>query len=133
MVGKSWVDADQFVPMPWKGFPGDAVVTIVDNAQCRGVAVQTCITENNFRFPKTVPYGPQTNPVERVFGQVRSYVARRTPADGARLLSQIEEGVKSVSPEQTSNYLKAHWGVIRLILRGIQPGSDHVVAFVEGE
>ena len=56
-----------------------------------------------------------------------------SPADGIQLMAQIEEGVKSVSPEQTINYLKAHWGVLSDILRGIQPGSDHVVAFIEGK
>ena len=64
---------------------------------------------------------------------MKSFVSRRTPADGTQLMSQIEEGVKSVTPEQTINYLKAHWGTMNDILRGIQPGSDHVVAFVEGE
>ena len=114
-------------------FPGKTVVIIMDNAKCHSVIVQTCITENNYRFLKTVPYSPQTNPIERVFSQVKSFVARRTPADGIQLMAQIEEGVKSVSPEQTINYLKAHWGVLSDILRGIQPGSDHVVAFIEGK
>ena len=127
-----WMQSDLF-PYLRRVFPGRTAVMVMDNAQCHGVAVQRCITENNFRFLKTVPYSPQTNPIERVFSQVKSFVSRRTPADGTQLMSQIEEGVKSVTPEQTINYLKAHWGTMNDILRGIQPGSDHVVAFVEGE
>ena len=114
-------------------FPGRTVVVVMDNAQCYGVAVQACITESNFRSIKTILHSPQTNPIERVFSQVKSFVSRRTPADRAQLMAQIKEGVESVSPEQTNNYSKAHWGVMRLISRGILPGSDHVIAFVEDE
>lgn len=64
---------------------------------------------------------------------MKSFVPRRTLADCAQLMAQIKEGVESVSPEQTNNYSKAHWGVMRLISRGILPGSDHVIAFVEDE
>ena len=58
-----WMQTDLF-PYLRRIFPGNTVVIVMDSAQCHGAAVQTCITENNFGFLKTVPYSPQTNPIE---------------------------------------------------------------------
>ena len=102
----------------------------MDNARCHGAAVQECIVRNGYRYLKTVPYSPQTNPIERVFSQVKSFVSRRVPSDGNQLIEQIKSGVESVTEDNTWNYLKAHWSVMKLIQRGFLLGSDHVINFI---
>ena len=124
-----WMRGDLF-PLLRGVFPDKPVVTVMDNAQCRGVAVQTCIGER-LQAPQGGALQPRTNPIEGVFSQVKSFVSRRTPVNGEELVTQIREGVASVTEENTWNYLKARWGVMKLILRGFQLGSDHVFAFVE--
>ena len=104
----------------------------MDNARCHGIAVQEYIVRNGYRYLKTVPYSPQTNPIERVFSQVKSFVPRKVPSDGNQLIEQIERGVKSVTEDNTWNYLKAHWSVMKLIQRGFLLGSDRVINFIEG-
>ena len=89
------------------------------------------IAENGYRFLKTIPYSPQTNPIERVFSQVKAYVSRRTHANGEQLIAQIEEGISSITEQNTWNYIRAHLSVLKLILRGYQLGSDHVFAYIE--
>lgn len=103
----------------------------MDNAQCHGLAVQECIVRNGYRYLKTVPYSPQTNPIERMFSQVKSFVSGRTKANGTQLMAQIREGVGSVTPDHTTNYLRAHLSVLELIQSGFLLGSDHVFKLVE--
>lgn len=97
-----WMNNDLF-PLCKREFAGQPVVIVMDNAQCHGLAVQQSITEHGYRFLKTVPYSPQTNPIERMFSQVKSFVSRRTKANGNQLISQIQEGIRCVTPENTTN------------------------------
>lgn len=105
------------------------VVIVMDNAQCHGSAVEACIARNGYRFLKTIPYSPQTNPIERVFSQIKSHVARRVHVNGDELVEQIKEGIRSVTEDHTINYMRAHLAVIELIQRGFLLGSDHVFSF----
>ena len=102
----------------------------MDNAQCHGLAVQTCIVEEGYRYLKTIPYSPQTNLIERMFSQVKSHVSRRTRANGNELIAQIEEGIRGVTEEHSSNYFRAHLSVLELVQRGFQLGSDHVFKLI---
>ena len=128
----TWMNNDLF-PLCEREFAGQPVVIVMDNAQCHGLAVQQSITEHGYRFLKTVPYSPQTNPIERMFSQVKSFVSRRTKENGSQLIAQIQEGIRSVTSENTTNYLRAHLSVLELIQRGFLLGSDHVFKLAEGE
>ena len=125
-----WMETNLF-PLIRKVFERAPVVIVMDNARCHGAAVQECIVRNGYRYLKTVPYSPQTNPIERVFSQVKSFVSRRVPSDGNQLIEQIKSGVESVTEDNTWKYLKAHWSVMKLIQRGFLLGSDHVINFIE--
>ena len=120
-----WMQSNLF-PYLRRVFPERTAVIVMDNAQCHGTAVQTCIAQNNFRFLKTVPYSPQTNPIERSFSQIKSYVAKRTHADRSGLKAQIKQGIESVTEQHTTNYLGTHLAILEQIQRGFLLGSDHV-------
>ena len=128
----TWMNNDLF-PLCEREFAGQPVAIVMDNAQCHGQAVQQSITEHGYRFLKTVPYSPQTNPIERMFSQVKSFVSRRTKENGSQLIAQIQEGIRSVTSENTTNYLRAHLSVLELIQRGFLLGSDHVFKLAESE
>lgn len=63
-----WMERELF-PYCRREFGNSPVVFVMDNAQCHGSAVEACTAGNGCRFLETIPYGPQTNPVEGVFGQ----------------------------------------------------------------
>ena len=125
-----WMESSLF-PLCRRVFPLQTVVIVMDNAGCHGSLVEGCIVRNGFRYLKTIPYSPQTNPIERVFSQIKAFVARRSHADGSELKSQIKQGIESVTEENTTNYLRAHLSVMEQIQRGFLLGSDHVFNCVD--
>ena len=125
-----WMERNLF-PYCRREFGNSPVVIVMDNAQCHGSAVEACIARNGYRFLKTIPYSPQTNPIERVFSQIKSHVARRVRASGDELIEQIKEGIRSVTEEHVTNYMRAHLAVIELIQRDFLLGSDHVFGFMD--
>lgn len=116
---------ENLMPHCRRVFGGRPVVVVMDNAQCRGLAVQTCIAEEGYRYLETIPCSPQTNPIERMFSRVKSYASRGTRANGNELIAQIEEGIRNVA-EHSTDYLRAHLSVLEPTQRGSQLGSDHV-------
>ena len=120
-----WMESNLF-PLCRRVFPLQPVIIVMDNARCHGSLVESCILRNGFRYLKTVPYSPRTNPIERSFSQIKSYVAKRTHADRSGLKAQIKQGIESVTEQHTTNYLGTHLAILEQIQRGFLLGSDHV-------
>ena len=125
-----WMESNLF-PLCGRTFPLQTVVVVTDNARCHGSLVENCVTRNGFRYLKTIPYGPQTNPIERASSQIKSFVARGSHADGSELKAQIRQGIESVAEQHTTNYLRAHLSVLEQMQRSFMLGSDHVFSCVD--
>lgn len=127
-----WI-ATSLVPYMRAVFGTRPCVVVMDNAACHGELATKAITSAGYRYLKTVPYSPQTNPIEKAFSQIKSHVSRRVTEDAASLKAQIIEGIRSVSETNANNYVAAQWDITELILRGFLLGSDHIFKFVETE
>ena len=82
---------------------------LLDNASFhRSKIVKENITNSKNKYPYSLPYNPQSNPIENLFSQIKNYVRQETPQTYTKLNEVITNTIKNnVKTEHTKNYFKS--------------------------
>jgi len=80
---------------------------LMDNAAIhRSKEVKAYLLKKSQQILYNVPYNPETNPIEQMFGKCKNYVRKTFPQTLKQLESSITQSLKQVTPENLSNYFK---------------------------
>ena len=82
---------------------------LLDNASFhRSKIVKENITNSKNKYPYSLPYNPQSNPIENLFSQIKNYVRQETAHTYTKLNEVITNTIKNnVKTEHTKNYFKS--------------------------
>jgi transposase len=83
----------------------DNVHVILDNCSVHKTNIfKEYVNQTKLNVLYNVPYSPETNPIEMVFSQIKSFVKKRTNNTEKQLRNNINRAIKRVNKDNLKNY-----------------------------